>query len=111
MPSAHNANEIQRFKFDTPSPDDSVLEAQKRATGSAESSSSQHAHSVPSSARSATAQPQNLADSHAITEGKSAIQDTLHQAVGNMSRYTLQWQLINVSFMTSQQEGQSRQVS
>jgi len=73
VPSADNANEIQRFKFDTPSPDDSVLEAQKRATGSAESSSSQHAHSVPSSARSATAQPQNLADSHAITEGKSAM--------------------------------------
>ena len=105
MPSADNANEIQRFKFDTPSPDDSVLEAQKRATGSAESSSSQHAHSVPSSARSATSQAQNLADSHAITEGKSAMDILPHQAVGNMSLYTLWWQLINLSFITSQQEG------
>jgi len=73
VPSANNANEIQRFKFDTPSPDDSVLEAQKRATGSAESSSSQHAHSVLSSSRSASSQPQNLEATHAITEGKSAM--------------------------------------
>jgi len=29
-------------------------------------------------------------------------QHTLHQAVGNISRYTLQWQLINLSFMISQ---------
>ncbi|KAL0034609.1 hypothetical protein WJX79_010439 [Trebouxia sp. C0005] len=68
VPSANNANEIQRFKFDTPSPDDSVLEAQKRATGSAESTSSQHALSVPTSARSASSQPQNLAATQAITE-------------------------------------------
>jgi hypothetical protein len=102
VPSANNANEIQRFKFDTPSPDDSVLEAQKRATGSAESSGGQHAHSVPSSARSASSQPQNLTATHAITEGKSAMDILPHQPVGDMSRYTLQ---INFSFMTSQQEG------
>jgi hypothetical protein len=28
-------------------------------------------------------------------------QDPVHQAVSNMSRYTLQWQLINLSTMTS----------
>lgn len=37
-PAAPNAEEVSRFKFDTVSPDEAVLEAQKRVTGSAEPS-------------------------------------------------------------------------
>ncbi|DBA92995.1 TPA: hypothetical protein ACH3X2_003337 [Trebouxia sp. C0005] len=105
VPSANNANEIQRFKFDTPSPDDSVLEAQKRATGSAESTSSQHALSVPTSARSASSQPQNLAATQAITEGKSALDVPPGHVSSSCWQYAMQWQLINLSFIPSHQEG------
>lgn len=37
-PAAPDAEEVSRFKFDTLSPDDTILEAQKRATGCAEPS-------------------------------------------------------------------------
>lgn len=37
-PAAPDAEEVSRFKFDTLSPDDTILEAQKQATGSAEPS-------------------------------------------------------------------------
>ena len=43
-PAAPDAEEVSRFKFDTLSPDDAVLEAQKRATGSAEPSSVHQHH-------------------------------------------------------------------
>lgn len=37
-PAAPDAEEVSRFKFDTVSPDDAILEAQKRVAGSAEPS-------------------------------------------------------------------------
>lgn len=67
VPVASNASEVLRFQFDTPSPDDSVFEAQKRATGSAESS--QPNHQTTSALRPTSSQPQPAA-AQTVAEGK-----------------------------------------
>ncbi len=69
-PAALNANEVQRFKFDTPSPDDAVIEAQKTATGSA-NATSQQSQQVATGLRTPSPQSQGLAAVQTVTEGES----------------------------------------
>ena len=71
-PAAQNAAEVQRFQFDTPSPDDAVLAAQKQATGSARNAKAPQSNQAQPAASSQTSQPQQATDAQAITEGKPA---------------------------------------
>ena len=61
-PAAPNAEEVSRFKFDTLSPDETVLEAQKRATGSAEAGTGSEKQQQRGGAVQATRKPSPITD-------------------------------------------------